>query len=160
MSNATGVVVTDQLPAGYQYVSDDSASTGTSYVAATGLWTVGSVASGATVSLKITAKGLGTGPYVNTAEVTSAAQPDADSTPGAGTGDHRASVRVPPPAAIDLSLAKTVSDSAPPVGATIVFTVTVSNAAGFSGATGVAVTDRLPAGDRYVSDDSSSTGTN
>ncbi len=50
--NATGVTVTDQLPATLIYVSDDSAG---NYVSATGLWTVGDLANGANKVLKITA---------------------------------------------------------------------------------------------------------
>ncbi|WGZ93499.1 MAG: DUF11 domain-containing protein [Candidatus Thiothrix putei] len=49
---ATGVTVTDQLPATLIYVSDDSAG---NYVSATGLWTVGDLANGADKVLKITA---------------------------------------------------------------------------------------------------------
>ena len=48
---ATGVQVTDQLPAGVLYVSDDSAG---AYTPATGLWSVGSLAANATKTLKIT----------------------------------------------------------------------------------------------------------
>lgn len=54
-SNATGVKVTDLLSSGYTYVSDDSASTSTTYNSTTGLWTIGNVANGATVTLHITA---------------------------------------------------------------------------------------------------------
>lgn len=48
---ATGVQVTDQLPAGVLYVSDDSAG---DYTPATGLWSVGSLTANATKTLKIT----------------------------------------------------------------------------------------------------------
>ncbi len=50
--NATGVVVKDQLPAGLEYKSDDSAS---AYNSATGAWTVGDLANGESKVLKITA---------------------------------------------------------------------------------------------------------
>ena len=43
-NNATGVVVTDLLPPGLAYVSDDG---GGAYVPATGQWTVGAVNNGA-----------------------------------------------------------------------------------------------------------------
>src|SRR5262249_38486630 len=58
---------------------------------------------------------------------------------------------------IDLSLTKSVSDTTPPVGTNVTFTVSVSNASGFSTATGVTVKDVLPAGLTYVSDDSGGT---
>ena len=52
---------------------------------------------------------------------------------------------------IDLSLTKTVNNPAPAVGSNVVFTITVANAAGFSTATGVTVSDVLPAGLAFVS---------
>jgi uncharacterized repeat protein (TIGR01451 family) len=55
-SAATGVKVTEVLPAGYSYVSDNSGSTGTTYNSGTGVWTIGSMANGATRELKIVAK--------------------------------------------------------------------------------------------------------
>ncbi|MFN0055956.1 MAG: SdrD B-like domain-containing protein [Planctomycetales bacterium] len=54
---------------------------------------------------------------------------------------------------IDLSLTKSVDDSTPTIGSNVVFTITVSNALGFSAATGVTVRDVLPGGLTYVSDD-------
>jgi TolB protein len=51
---------------------------------------------------------------------------------------------------VDLSLVKTVSDPAPSQGATITYTIALSNA-GPDSATGVAVTDVLPAGVTYQS---------
>lgn len=48
---ATGVEVTEQLPAGVEYVSDDSAG---AYANATGIWTVGDLAKGESKILKIT----------------------------------------------------------------------------------------------------------
>ena len=46
-SDATGVTVLDQLPSGYTYVSDDGAG---AYNSGTGVWTIGSLANGATAS--------------------------------------------------------------------------------------------------------------
>ncbi|WP_254552232.1 DUF11 domain-containing protein [Kitasatospora sp. MMS16-BH015] len=59
---AANVVVTDKLPTGLTYVSDDS---GGKYNSTTGLWTVGALAKGATATLKITVKGTTEGDYVN-----------------------------------------------------------------------------------------------
>ncbi len=53
---------------------------------------------------------------------------------------------------IDLSLTKTVNNTAPRLNENVTFTITVSNASGFSSATGVIVQDLLPAGLSYVSD--------
>ena len=52
---------------------------------------------------------------------------------------------------IDLSVTKAVNNTTPPVGATVTFTITVSNAAGLSTATGVTLRDVLPAGLTFVS---------
>ena len=52
--SASNVVVRDVLPAGLQFVGS-TASPGTTYDASTGLWSVGSVASGVTPSLQIEA---------------------------------------------------------------------------------------------------------
>ena len=57
-------------------------------------------------------------------------------------------------AAADLALTKTVNDATPNVGDEITFTITVSNL-GPDAATGVEVTDQLPAGLAYVSDNPS-----
>lgn len=51
---ATGVVVTDTLPTGLTYVSNTAPSQG-SYNSGTGVWTVGTLASGASATMEITA---------------------------------------------------------------------------------------------------------
>jgi uncharacterized repeat protein (TIGR01451 family) len=52
---------------------------------------------------------------------------------------------------IDLSVAKAVNNPTPNVGSNVTFTITLNNAAGFSPATGVTVSDLLPAGLTFVS---------
>lgn len=64
---ATGVQVNDMLPAGYSFVSS-TVSTG-SYSAASGVWTIGNLASGVSASLTITATVNAAGSYVNTAVI-------------------------------------------------------------------------------------------
>nr|CAA6817215.1 MAG: Conserved repeat domain-containing protein [uncultured Thiotrichaceae bacterium] len=49
--DATTVTVTDKLPTGLTYVTDDTS--GTAYDSASGLWTIGDLANGASVSLRI-----------------------------------------------------------------------------------------------------------
>ncbi len=51
--DATGVTVNDLLPAGLQYVSDDS---GGAYNSTTGVWTIGNLANGVSALLNIIAK--------------------------------------------------------------------------------------------------------
>lgn len=89
---ATGVVVTDQLPSGFTYVSDDS---GGAYNPVTGVWSVNSLAVGASQELKITATVEPTGSYINLAEVTASNDTI--------TGNNNAGVSAPPPA-INVSL--------------------------------------------------------
>jgi gliding motility-associated-like protein/uncharacterized repeat protein (TIGR01451 family) len=62
---ATGVSVTDILPAGYTYVSATT-TTGT-YNSLTGIWTINDMNNGAAESITITATVNATGDYVNTA---------------------------------------------------------------------------------------------
>lgn len=146
---ATGVAVLDQLPAGLTFVSS-TPSQGT-YSSATGIWTVGSIASGGSATLQIVATVATAGTKTNTAQVSAADQADSDSTPNnsVATEDDQASVNVSP-AQIDLSLTKTVNNATPDIASNVTFTITVSNA-GPAAATGVAVTDALPAGLTFVS---------
>ena len=74
---ATGVEVTDALPAGYTFVS--AVGDGT-YTSGTGVWDIGDIANGANASIDITATVNASGPYANTATITAADQPDPDLT--------------------------------------------------------------------------------
>ncbi|MBB5639363.1 putative repeat protein (TIGR01451 family)/gliding motility-associated-like protein [Pedobacter cryoconitis] len=66
-SNASGVQVTDLLPAGYTLISQ-SATTGT-YDPASGLWTIGNLTNGGVTTLTIRANLVAGGPYLTTAVV-------------------------------------------------------------------------------------------
>ncbi|MFN8051380.1 MAG: SdrD B-like domain-containing protein [Acidimicrobiales bacterium] len=90
-NGATGVKVTDLLPAGAVYVSS-SPSAG-SYVSSTGVWSVGTLANGASATLDITAT-IVSPSVTNSAEVTASKSIDPDSTPGndVPTEDDQASV--------------------------------------------------------------------
>jgi uncharacterized repeat protein (TIGR01451 family) len=148
-ANATGVVVEDLLPAGLTFVSSNPSQG--SYVSGTGIWTVGTINSGANATLDIVVTAASSGAKVNTAEVVDVDQADSDSTPdnGVGTEDDQASATVTPDTA-DLSLLKTVTDNTPNRNQSITFTLTLTNG-GPVGATGVTVTDLLPAGLTFVS---------
>lgn len=78
-NDATGVIVSDLLPTGYSYVSDDSGGT---YVSGTGVWTIGGIANGGLTTLDITAEVLSNGNYDNYVQVVTSDQIDPDSTPG------------------------------------------------------------------------------
>ncbi len=80
--DATGVVVTDSLNMGVQFVSQTTAAG--SYNPTTRQWTIGSLAQGDTVRLLIRARVVAQGVWFNTAEITSMTEKDEDSTPGNG----------------------------------------------------------------------------
>lgn len=132
---ATGVTVSDALPAGLVYVSDDGAG---AYDGAT--WVVGELLANASASLHITATvSAANGTSIsNTATVTSDA---ADPEPA----NDAATATLTVTNYADLSLTKTVNNPSPLDGSTVVFTLTVTNL-GPNDATGVSVSDSLPAG--------------
>ncbi len=147
-SPATGVVVTDLLPAGISFVSSSPSQGG--YDAATGVWDLGALASAGTATLQIVGRIENAGAKTNTAQITSADQFDPDSTPNNNVPaeDDQAAVTLTPPI-IDLSLAKTIDQPRPNFGDTIRYTLSVANA-GPSPASGVVVGDDLPAGLTFV----------
>ncbi|WP_431241341.1 DUF11 domain-containing protein [Flavobacterium sp. P21] len=143
---ANGVVVTDLLPSGYNYVSY-SATTGT-YDSTNGLWNVGNMPISDSYTLQITALVNATGNYTNSAEITASSQPDPDSTPNNGitTEDDYAEVTTTPTAqSADLSITKTVNNATPLIGSQVTFEIAVTNN-GPQDTAGVTVTDLLPSG--------------
>lgn len=156
--NNTGVQVTDILPSGYNFIGF-TVSTGT-YNTSNGIWTVGNLASGDSETLQIVASVNNTGVYTNTAEVTASDLPDPDSTPNNGVAaedDYAEAATVPVQPSADLSLTKTVNNSAPIIGSQVTFSIGINNA-GPQETNGVTVTDLLPSGYTYVSY-STTTGT-
>ena len=139
-SGATGVIVSDLLPAGLSFVS---AAPSGPYNSGTGVWTVGSLANSASSTLSIVAKVNTTTPSTNTATKTAEDQPD----PMSGNDSAVATVT---PVAADVAVTKSVDNNTPNVGNTVTFTITATNN-GPSGATGVVVNDLLPAGLLFVS---------
>jgi len=142
-SDATGVKVNDLLPAGLAYVSD-VASTG-SYNSATGVWTIGALADGATATLAITATVNRLESQVNQATSSGQGQQDPKGS------NNTAAVRLNGAALIDIQVSETVNNSAPAISQNVIFTVTAKNA-GPATANGVVLTSNLPSGLNYVSD--------
>ncbi len=144
-NTATNVVVTDVLPGGITY-SSDQPPTGSTYASDTGQWTIPSLASGATATLDLTGLLTSNEAQTNTAEVTAADQFDIDSTPGNSDPDEddQASAIVTA-AQINLALEKAVSDPRPNVGDPISFTLTLTNS-GIDDATNIVVEDTFPEG--------------
>lgn len=140
-NTATGVQVTDLLPPGLTFVSA-TPSQGT-YSSLTGLWSVGSVTTSTARTLQIQATVASPSGLTNTASVTHSDLLDPVSS------NNAASVTETPKQA-DLALSNVASDSAPNVGNTITFTVTLTNG-GPGTATGVQVTDMLPSDLTFVS---------
>lgn len=142
-SSATGVQVTDVLPAGLTFVSA-TASAGTTFSSGTGVWTIGALGNGTSATLAIVATVNTTAPTTNTATKTAEVQPDAV------PGNNSASATITPVAVADIAVTKTVSNPTPNLGANVTFTVTATDN-GPNAASGVQVTDLLPAGLTFVS---------
>ncbi|MCL7765519.1 DUF11 domain-containing protein, partial [Polaribacter sp. Z014] len=139
----TGLVVTDALPIGL-IVGTGTPSKGTWSSPA---WNVGTLASGEEVSIVITAVvGLDQDGAVLTNTVTNT-QDQTDSNVTADDASETITV-----SSSNLVTIKTVSDDTPNEGDTIVYTITVENKGG-TDATGVTLTDLLPIGVTYVSND-------
>ena len=140
-SQATGVVLTDTLPAGVTFVSAiPSQGTGCTHVAGTVTCNLGALDSGAsgTITIQVTPSAAQAGTTItNTVSVTSAvADPDA-----LNNGATKTS-QVNPKS--DLSAGITDSPDPVTVGSAVTYLMTVTNL-GPSEATGVVLTDTLPA---------------
>ncbi len=138
----TELVVTDVLPAGVT-PGTPSATDGT-YDGTT--WSGFDLATGESATLTVPATvdaGTAGTTITNTATVTDTTEDDTNDSAGAAITVN----------AVDLAISKTVDDDLVAEGATVVYTVTVSNLSGNSAATGVTVTESLPAGLTLVSTD-------
>ncbi|MBK8492585.1 MAG: DUF11 domain-containing protein [Saprospirales bacterium] len=124
-------------------MSDNS---GGNYDSGSGFWTVGTIASGGSASIQITATVTTPGAKTNYAQVYSSDQYDPNSIPGddSSNQDDDDAVTVTPPSA-NLLLNKSVNNTSPNVGTVVTFTVQVVNL-GPSAATNISVADYLPNG--------------
>ncbi|MDO6600682.1 gliding motility-associated C-terminal domain-containing protein, partial [Tenacibaculum sp. 1_MG-2023] len=178
-NEAPGVVVTDQIPTGYT-LTNNTPSQG-SYDVNTGVWTIGTIANQATVTLVIEATINASGEYTNLAEVTASDNFDPDSTPNNGVdtdgdgnvendpddeddgdGEEPGEEGVQPVS--DISLNKKVvlitdadGSGGPTPFDTVEFEITVTNS-GPNKATGIVIKDELPAGYTMVNSNTT-TGT-
>ena len=161
-TDATGVTVTDVIPTGLTLVSSNPSS-GTF---SGSVWTLGGpIAPGAFETLTLTTTVDPNGPSIieNVAQVGGANEQDIDSVPGNDDGDQSqddedvAQIFIDP-LVIDLELTKDVDQSNVLEGDQVIWTVTLTNnpANANTDATGVTVTDVLPAGVTLVSANPSS----
>ncbi|WP_166922032.1 PKD domain-containing protein [Flavobacterium poyangense] len=146
--DVNGVIVNDQLPSGYTFVS--SSETSGFYDPTSGLWIIQNLNALGFETLKITATVNSTGDYTNVSEIIASALPDPDSTPNNGVtteDDYATATTTPTTLSADLSLTKTIvgGNTTPLVGSQISFEIIVTNS-GPQDATGVQVTDLLPTG--------------
>ncbi|MDX3386646.1 GEVED domain-containing protein [Streptomyces niveiscabiei] len=150
-SATSNVQVTDQLPSGLTYVSDDSNG---AYNSGTGVWNVGSLPLGQSATIHITATVNSTSPQTN--RITQATSSGSDPTPCAtGSTANCASATVTPVAA-DLATTKTATGTPIAPGQTFQYQITTANN-GPSAATNVTVTDTLPSQLTFVSSSSGCT---
>jgi uncharacterized repeat protein (TIGR01451 family) len=149
-SNTTGVAVREQTPAGLEYISH-TVTQGT-YDPATGIWLIGAVNNGAGATLTLTVRVASATQLTNVAQISASDLPDPDSTPGNNNPNEDDIGRVTiPTTPVDLALTKVIIGNPPTaIGGNVTFGVQVVNQGGTT-ATGVQVTDRLPAGLQYVS---------
>ncbi len=115
---ATGIAVTDGLPSGLTFVSDDG---GGAYDTATGIWTVGSLSVSASATLHVTATVETSDKVCNQAQITAVTPLDA--TPA----NDQSTVCVMAPRSADLAVDMSVSSPTVLVGGTVTYTVTVKN---------------------------------
>ncbi|MEL6526203.1 MAG: DUF11 domain-containing protein, partial [Chloroflexota bacterium] len=145
--DATGIEVTDDFAGitGITYVSDDG---GGDYDNVSGIWTVGDLRDGRSVTLRITVTvdigaALETQPIVNNASISSIDQ--VDNNPDNNEDDADITVQT-----LDLSIVKTVDNATPTLSETITYTLVVTNE-GIADATGVIVNDLLDSNLTFVS---------
>ena len=142
---ASNIVVTDPIPAGMLYAGS-SASLGTAATNAAGAlnWSISSLPNGGYAFLTLVLEPMSAGQFTNAASVASGSldlNPD-DDTASAG-------ITVTQPTA-DLAIALSGAPSPVLVGGSLTYSMTVSNL-GPATASGVSITNSLPAGVTFVS---------
>jgi uncharacterized repeat protein (TIGR01451 family) len=149
-SPATGVTVTDPLPSAVALVSA-TPTQGTCSGTTTVTCAVGTLAIGASATVSIQVQPVAVGSPVNTATATAN---ETDPVPA----NNSASVTVQILATADVALTKTAQPNPVNAGSPLIYTLTVTNN-GPSPATGVKITDTLPAGAIFASASPACTGT-
>ena len=158
-ADATAVTATDTLPAGVTFQSADTHGSGT-YDSSTGIWTIGTIASGDSVTLTLTATvNAGT-------EATTQTNRFAVTSTGVTVDVLDPCTDVPTESCADTQIPgvpqlvqnKTVDQSSASVGSTLTYVMTVGNT-GTAAAESVVANDTLPEGVSFVSADTHGAGT-
>ena len=146
-ASATNTVLSDVLPAGVTFTAASPSQGTCSYntVTRTVTCNVGTIAASSNATVQITVKPRSEGTLNNTATITASQWDPA-------TGNSSASVNGLP-AVKFVDLATQVTSSANPIfaGQNVTYTITVKNVGTTFGATGVTMTDVLPASMNFVS---------
>jgi uncharacterized repeat protein (TIGR01451 family) len=150
-SAATGVTVSDPLPASLTFVSATSSQGTVNYGGGTLTVSLGSLANGAsaTVNVVTTVATSATGTVTNVATI-SGNETDPNLANNTSTVTTTITAPVKPVDYPDLAIVKTATPSPVSVGANLTYTLTVSNNS-LTADTGVTVSDPLPAGVTFVS---------
>ena len=138
-SDATGVVVTDPLPANTLFLS---ASAGCAEASGTVTCTIGTLAAATSTPRTIV---VGVLPNVATGTTLTNTATVTLSTPDPTPGNNTATTTTTVNASADLSITKTDTPDPANAGQSVTYTLTIANN-GVSNATGITVTDTLPPG--------------
>jgi uncharacterized repeat protein (TIGR01451 family) len=133
-ADATGIRVSDTLPTGLTLLNA-TPSQGT-FDSATGLWTVGSLANGASANLQLAVRVDTVGKKINNATISGVDQTESNL-------NNNSAMAMLTPEAVDLAVTKTASQAMPNVGSPFTFTIIATNN-GPSAVTNASVSDVLP----------------
>ncbi|HVX12449.1 MAG TPA: DUF11 domain-containing protein, partial [Pirellulales bacterium] len=156
-ANATGVVIADMLPGGAQFISGTASVNGVAVTANNGMASaqLPTLAAGASATLTLTLTPSIVGALTDTAYV-EADQVDANQANNIATATSLVTGLLTP--AVDLSVTESASAATGSVGANEVYTITVTNNSA-NAATGVALSDTLPANALFIGATSSTGAT-
>jgi uncharacterized repeat protein (TIGR01451 family) len=146
-ASATNVILTDVLPALVTYTASTSSQGSCTYTLATHtvVCNLGTITAGSTVNVQITVKPRDEGTLNDTASITGGQWDPA-------TGNSSASVNgLPAVKQVDLSVQKTGAPNPIFVSQNVTYTLVAKNNSTVLGATGVVLTDSLPASMKFVS---------
>jgi uncharacterized repeat protein (TIGR01451 family) len=141
---ATVVTVTDALPAGVTYTSATPTQGDCALASGTLTCQLGSIAPNGSADIALQVKPRQTGSLSNTVSVT-ASETDSDASNNSATSNIDAIKTA------DLKVAKTASVESVFVGGQLTYSLLVTNLGPVNGASGVTLTDSLPAGITFVS---------